>query len=300
VPSRCLSFFITLGALWAMPTWAAITFTTPANGSLAVCFPGNTQDLSSDGCYCTANVECIGVCPVGTGAATNHCEGVTTASVCGPAGNTKDFSADGCPCTTNLECQGVCPVSPQNGDITTKCIGFSGGGTPASPVPGVCLPGNALKISADGCPCTSSSECNNSSCSSATDTCGGLVGKVFDTQPTITAAVAAPIILINTNTSQTAKLSNAVRPSGQVRTRLFSPNTNACSFFVFPEYSKTFNISSNGTFFSGTYAPSTLGEYQWIASYTGNAYNLSTATSCFSMDQQVTVIDDNIFSNDFE
>lgn len=73
------------------------------------CVPGNGNDLSDDGCPCTSNPECKGVCPVGP-AGTRFCLGGNTGPFCAP-GNTQDLSVDCCPCTSNQECIGVCPVS---------------------------------------------------------------------------------------------------------------------------------------------------------------------------------------------
>jgi hypothetical protein len=80
------------------------------------CFPGNTTDLSDDGCPCTANPECAGVCPVSNGP--RYCVGGNTGPFCAP-GNDFDGSIPCCPCTGNPECQGVCPVGPG----TRVCVG---------------------------------------------------------------------------------------------------------------------------------------------------------------------------------
>lgn len=74
------------------------------------CVPGNNNDLSDDGCPCTGNPECAGVCPVGPVGA-RFCVGGNTGPFCAP-GNDNDLSPPCCPCTGNPECQGVCPVGP--------------------------------------------------------------------------------------------------------------------------------------------------------------------------------------------
>lgn len=75
------------------------------------CFPGNANDLSDNGCPCTGNPECAGVCPVGPVGQRFCIGGPNNGPFCAP-GNSSDLSADCCPCTGNPECQGVCPVGP--------------------------------------------------------------------------------------------------------------------------------------------------------------------------------------------
>jgi hypothetical protein len=82
------------------------------------CVPGNTADLSDDGCPCTGNLECAGVCPV---TAPRYCAGGNTGPHCAP-GNALDLSEDGCPCTGNLECKGVCPVTVPPGSFVRRCL----------------------------------------------------------------------------------------------------------------------------------------------------------------------------------
>lgn len=84
----------------------------------SVCLPGNTTDLSDDGCSCSGNLECAGVCPV---AVPRYCVGGDTGPFCAP-GNTLDLSADGCPCSSNLECEGVCPVTIPTGSNVRRCL----------------------------------------------------------------------------------------------------------------------------------------------------------------------------------
>jgi hypothetical protein len=95
-------------------------FTIPA----LTCVPGNTTDLSDDGCLCTGNPECAGVCPVASPGVPRYCVGGNTGPFCAP-GNTLDLSIDCCPCTSNLECIGVCPVNPLPGAPpgTRQCQG---------------------------------------------------------------------------------------------------------------------------------------------------------------------------------
>jgi hypothetical protein len=93
--------------VFAVPATAASLICAGFVVPTLTCVPGNTTDLSDDGCPCTANNQCAGVCPV-TGP--RFCLGGNTGPFCAP-GNTLDLSIDCCPCTSNNECAGVCPVS---------------------------------------------------------------------------------------------------------------------------------------------------------------------------------------------
>lgn len=168
------------------------------------------------------------------------------------------------------------------------------------PIPAVCLIGNSDNISADGCPCTSNTECKNN-CSTITDTCGGLVGKVVARQPTLTATVSSSFVQLGAAVSDSLVLGNTVRgDSGQVQFRLFAPGADACnSFILFPVYLRNISSTGNGTYNSLSFTPTTGGVYQWTARYSGNAFNLSASTACNSIAQQVNVID-SLFRNGFE
>jgi hypothetical protein len=83
------------------------------------CTPGNSSDLSDDGCLCNSNLECQGVCPVTPSGVPRYCVGGGTGSFCAP-GNIFDLSAPCCSCNSNLECQGVCPITPSG--IPRVCV----------------------------------------------------------------------------------------------------------------------------------------------------------------------------------
>jgi len=246
---------------------------------LVVCYPGNTSDMSSDGCPCTGNINCIGVCSGG------FCGAVTNASYCAPVGNGQDLSADGCECNSNLDCKGVC-----GGTSGHEC----GGNTP-DPDPPVCSLGNAYDLSDDGCPCALNNECV-STCSFFTRTCAAVTGAVLANQPAISGVAASPIQLGN-NTIDQATLSAARFPSGRISFSLYSPGDTGCSAAA--AYNGNLAISANGNYVSGAYAPTQVGTWRWVAKYHGNAYNLPTQTSCADANQHTLVIDD-LFHNGFE
>lgn len=281
-----------------------ISFTPPADGTLAACYPtGNNADLSSDGCLCLGNNDCKGVCPVGD--APRKCAGGDNIQDPLPAcfpGNAVDASADGCPCVGNNECGGVCPINPVNGDIVRKCIGLVGSGGPSDPVPGVCVLGNSGKVSADGCPCTNSSECNNSTCSTTTHTCGGLVGKVYATVPTLSSArFGASTITLGGSSSVLVSISNTYRADGRLSMFLYSPAVaNPCNppFLTFPVHSDSIAITSDSAHGSN-FAPTAYGTYQWRIRYSGDAFNVAVQEPCPDTTLQFTLVD-RVFSNGFE
>lgn len=275
----------------------AVTYLPPADGSLAACFAfNNTAGLSTDSCPCQSNLACeSGICTVSG----KRCNGATNKPVCAPTGLNLGISATGCPCQSNLDCAtGLCPANPLPGELVKLCLPSSG--SVSDPVPGVCLVGNASRISADGCPCTSSNECKGS-CNGTTDTCGGLVGKVVARQPTLTATVSANTVALGASTTASAILGNSTRAdSGQVQFRLHAPGADACATLVpIPVFTRLINATGNGSYASTAFTPTVAGVHQWVARYSGNAFNLSVATPCNSAAQQVNVVDQ-LFRDGFE
>lgn len=279
-----------------MPAGAAVTYIPPADGSLAACYFGNNTGLSSTGCYCLSNLECVtGICSVSL----RLCNSTLSPPACAPLGNGKGASAGGCPCQSNLDCvTGICPITPPAGETTSLCT--SAFGPLTSPIPAVCLLGNTHNISADGCPCVASNECKGA-CSTITGTCGGLVGKVVARQSGIVANPVATQIQLGGSTTDIATLSNTARAdSGQIQFRLYPPGTDPCAAVLpTPVYTRNITSTGNTLYSSGPFLPAALGTYQWTAGYTGNAFNLAASSGCALTAQQVRVVDE-VFRNGFE
>lgn len=247
--------------------------------NLAVCYPGNQDDLSSGGCPCESNNECRATCVLQT----HTCAAPTGAAICS-TGNAVNASADGCACSNDNECAGNC------NQTTHTC-----GGVTNAPV---CSIGNTVDASANGCPCTSNNECQGV-CTSSTDTCGGVVGAVEQNQPGIVGVASVPQATLGTAISDTAQLSAGVlTPDGTVAFELYGPTQPTC--VGAPVFTVSANVAGNGGYASTSFVPTQVGTYRWIARYRGDAYNLTAATACDDPRQTVQIYVDLIFRNGFE
>jgi hypothetical protein len=257
---------------------------------LQVCIPGNTVDLSSNGCPCTANVECIGVCPVGS-PGTRGCVGGPEILACAPIGNGLDLSANGCPCTGNLDCQGVCPVGNPGERF---CVGGPGGD---GPPPRRCdAPGNGLNLNLDGCPCNASSDCANA-CSLLTRTCGGLVGAIANEVTLITGNAVPQSAVLGDSVTANATVSGGIPMPARVIFDLHPPGDILCQA---PIRTGSITLSAMGSI-SAPYAHTTTmaGSHRWRAEYAGNAWNLPDFSSCTALSMRV-IVNAALFANGFE
>ncbi|WP_166654171.1 hypothetical protein [Tahibacter aquaticus] len=264
--------------LFALPAPAAVIWAQ--GGALVACYPGNQEDLSSAGCPCASNNECRTTCSLQTGT----CASVTGAAVCA-SGNTINASVNGCACSNDNECVGNC------NQTTHTC-----GGVTNAPV---CSIGNGVKASTNGCPCASSNECQGS-CVASTDTCGGVVGAVDDNQPAIAGTAASAVIALGTAMTDTATLSSGIlAPDGSIGFELYGPSQATC--IGAPVFTASANVAGNGNYVSAAFMPIQPGYYRWVARYSGDAYNLTAATTCSDASQRVLVqVLDRIFFNGFE
>jgi hypothetical protein len=269
-----------LVSVFLLLSWpASATLIWAQGGSLYVCYPGNQEDLSSNGCPCVNNNDCRGTCV----SQTFTCGGVTGVPVCS-TGNTVDASVDGCPCTADNECTGNCNQG------THTC----GGVVNAQ----VCSIGNTIKAGANGCPCTGNNECQGN-CVQATDTCGGVVGAVDDNQPGILGVAAGPQIELGNATSDLATLSDGIlTPDGTVVFELYGPSQPTCTGAAVHVSSAA--VAGNGVYASAAFVPTQPGTYRWVARYRGDAYNLTVGTACNDPRQTVLVFVDHIFADSFD
>ena len=272
--------------LWAFSV-SAQTVVTP---SLQVCIAGNTADLSSNGCTCSSNLECMGVCPIAANGSPRVCTGGGDVPVCGPVGNLADISANGCPCNSNLDCEGVCPI-PAAG-MPRVCVGGPG---PAGPPPPPCgAPGNGVNASQDGCPCDSAADCQGS-CNTSTRTCGGLIGAVANRQIQF-SALASGDVELGAAITQEATVANAYAAPSSVRFTLHPPQDLNCATVL---YQSLRPLQGVGTVMAVPYVPPSTGTHRWVARYIGNAWNLPAASVCFDPNQSVPVFP-SLFKNGFE
>lgn len=247
-------------------------------GPLLACYPGNNLDLSSTGCPCASNNECITTC----NGSTLTCGGVTGATLCS-AGNGVNASANGCACSSDNECVGNC------NQTTHTC-----GGVTNAPV---CSIGNSIDASADGCPCSSNNQCQGV-CVLSTNTCGGAVAQVNNTVPQLAAAASVSVVQLGAPVSDMATLAGGLHPAGSVTFRLYPPSAPDCSGA--PVHTAQATVSGNGGYASSPFMTAQNGRYRWVARYNGDAYNQVVTTSCDDTAQHVYVGNELIFRNGFE
>jgi hypothetical protein len=103
----------------------------------------------------------------------------------------------------------------------------------------------------------------------------------------LTAAASADVPLGGV-VSDTADLSYGAGPTGTMSYDLYGPGDTTCSGT--PVYSDTASVASgNGTYPSGTYAPTVPGTYRWTTRYSGDANNTPSSVPCNAPGQSVAV-----------
>lgn len=106
--------------------------------------------------------------------------------------------------------------------------------------------------------------------------------------PTLTTQASAPIAL-GGSISDVATLSGATATAGGTITfNLYGPNDASCTTSIF---SSTAAVSGNGNYASGSFTPTAVGTYRWIANYSGDGSNNPTANGCNEANEAVTVTD---------
>ena len=105
--------------------------------------------------------------------------------------------------------------------------------------------------------------------------------------PTLTTQASAPIIVGSGSLSDTATLSGATsNATGTITFNLYGPNDATCATSIF---SSTSTVNGNGSYTSGSFTPTTVGTYRWIANYSGDANNNPTANGCNAANESVIV-----------
>lgn len=103
--------------------------------------------------------------------------------------------------------------------------------------------------------------------------------------PTLTtraggATLSQPVI-------DTATLAGGSAPTGSITFRLYSAGDANCTGE--PIFVSKVAVSGNGDYQSKGYVPETTGQYRWIADYSGDAANITTAGSCNDANEVSTV-----------
>lgn len=124
---------------------------------------------------------------------------------------------------------------------------------------------------------------------SVADSCGAAnesvtVSKV---QPTMSASSSPATIQLGHTVSDTVVISGGTAPTGTITAKLYGPNVSSCTGT--PAMTSTVTVTGNGTYHTQSYQPSTVGSYQYVASYSGDKNNAAATTTCGASSQQVVV-----------
>ena len=85
----------------------------------------------------------------------------------------------------------------------------------------------------------------------------------------------------------TATLSGGVAPTGTITFSSFGPNDATCT--AVPAFTSIVTVAGNGSYTSANFTPSVAGTYRWVATYSGDANNVASATACNDANESVTV-----------
>ena len=108
----------------------------------------------------------------------------------------------------------------------------------------------------------------------------GGVTAVFSTQSSADTTLGQ-------NVQDTATLAGGVNPTGTITFNLYGPTDTTCS--QAPVAHSTKAVSGNGIYQSAVFAPLAPGTYRWVASYGGDANNLSVTGVCGGLNESVTI-----------
>jgi hypothetical protein len=101
---------------------------------------------------------------------------------------------------------------------------------------------------------------------------------VGQSQPTLTGIASAGVTL-GGKVHATATLADGHEAEGVIEFALYGPDDATCSGT--PVYTKTVPVTTGmSTYESGDFAPTAVGTYRWVASYSGDVNNAAAATSC--------------------
>ncbi len=92
------------------------------------------------------------------------------------------------------------------------------------------------------------------------------------------AGSSSPGGSLGTALHHTVTISNAQHPGGQITFNAFGPDDANCSGA--PAFTDTKAVTANGAYRSSDFTPASVGAYRWTASYSGDADNTSSTTTC--------------------
>ena len=166
-----------------------------------------------------------------------------------------------------------------NAPAFTGTATVSGNGTYSSPDFTPTAAGTYLFVASYG------GDTNNNAVTSSCGSTGESV-VVSPASPSIATTASAGIALGGT-ISDSAVLSGGVSPTGSITFDVYGPGDATCSNA--PAFSSVVTVSGNGTYSSGSFTPTALGTYLFVASYGGDANNNAVAGSCGAAGESVVV-----------
>ena len=99
-------------------------------------------------------------------------------------------------------------------------------------------------------------------------------------------AATTPSVAFPTPITDSVLIAGGANPTGTITYNLYGPGDSGCATSL-ATFTKT--VSGNGAYTSAQYMPTTIGTYQWVASYGGDSQNLAVPGTCNAPNQSVTV-----------
>lgn len=275
-------------------TAVAQTIVTP---HMQVCMSADNGDkLNSNGCLCVSSNDCLGSCGGQAPLDQRACTNGPDVPACAARGSGNGVSSRGCSCSTDSDCRsGDCsPGIP----ATRVC---QGGGEPPGPPYACPRPGVAGGEGRIGCPCDANADClASTTCSSATRTCGGVVGAIAHRLPTIDAQALPSSIELGASAASEAIVLDAAPMPSTILFRAYGPDDGACATTRFTNGQPVAGMGLSGIAESLPFMPTAPGTWRFTASYQWNAWNVPVATFCGESTQRVEVADTRVFRDGFE
>lgn len=98
--------------------------------------------------------------------------------------------------------------------------------------------------------------------------------------------VASGATVLGNPISDSATLSGGSHPTGTITFRVYGPDDSTCAT---PADTSSATASGNDTYHSGSFTPTTVGTWRWIADYSGDHNNDPAATGCRDPGEEVVV-----------
>jgi subtilisin family serine protease len=108
---------------------------------------------------------------------------------------------------------------------------------------------------------------------------------IVQAQPSI-STTASGAVAVGGQIHDTGHLSGGFSPTGTITFKLYTASDRSCSS---PLASSMTTVNGNGDYDSPPVTTSSIGEFQWVASYSGDPENLSATTACSDPKEQVSV-----------